>query len=128
RPRHDDPGNVDSGHIALQGLRIALRAIVFLVQAYAHAAQEVIVGVVAGKGKYKIILDPDLARKSAQQHAILPDLAYARLEVSLDFPILYTIFDVRFNPILYVWVHAAAAMHQCHPSPAPPQFQGCDSG
>src|ERR1035441_10753243 len=60
---YDDPRNVDSWYVRFQSLWIAHRPQLFGRQFDADAAQEVVVGMVSGKRKHKIVFQTDRARR-----------------------------------------------------------------
>src|SRR5205814_3638122 len=95
--------------------------------AYAQAPKEIEIGVVAGKSKDEIIFQPNFAVGSTKHDAIGTNLENTGAEIGLDLSILYTIFDIRLNPILYVLMHRWTTMYQCDARAAAPYLQG-DNG
>src|ERR1700685_2536982 len=56
RPRDDHPSNVDSGDVAFERHWIADRTALLLRKFNAHAAQKIVVRVVANQSQHKVVL------------------------------------------------------------------------
>src|SRR5581483_11481885 len=105
RSGDDDPGHVDSRDITFQGRRIAYRPALLRRELDSQAAQEIIIGVIAGKCKNKVVVQVGDAVGRVYHYVIGANFADEAIEVRGDLAILDPVFDVRLDPIFHMMVH-----------------------
>src|ERR1035437_3226391 len=120
RSRHDHPRNINSRNIALQRDRIANRAALLLRQFNPHAAQKIVVRMVANQGEHEVILQADRAARRIDKNVVDADFLHRTVEVSLDLPILDAVFNVGLDPVFNMMVELPVAVDQCDTGSVPP--------
>src|ERR1700733_9359697 len=88
---NDHSGEVETGDIALQRLRIARRAAVFPFHLYANGSLKIKVGMVPGQGKDKIIVQRNRSLGRQQLHTIFRDAGHGAGEIRSDFAVFNAI-------------------------------------
>ena len=63
----------------------------------AHRTEEVVVRVIAGKSKHKVVFQANSVIESIDDNVIGTDLLDRAVEIGLDFSVANTILDIRFH-------------------------------
>jgi len=121
RSRHDDPGNIDSRDVALQRDRIAYRTILFGRKLNPHAAEKIVIRMVADKSEDKIVLQANRTARRVDHYMVHANFLHRAVEVRFDVIALYAVFQVGLDPVLNVVVQLRAAIGQSDACAMPPQ-------
>src|SRR5579872_357557 len=123
RSCHDDSGYVNPAHIALERHRVAYRPALLFRKFNSHAAQKIVVGMVANQRQHKIILQSDRPPRSDDHNVIHADFLHRTAEVRLDLSGFDAVLEVWLDPVLHMMMNLRLAMHERHSRPMPPQIK-----
>src|SRR5687767_14280180 len=121
--RYDDAGQIDTERFTLKSVGIGTRFARRFVESDTVRGEKVKIGVIARHGEDEIILDRHFTFRRLEPHGMRKDFKHAALEVHGDLAVFYAIFNIWFNPILYMPMNFRAAVHHGHASTTPPKFQ-----
>ena len=126
RAGYDDAGEIDTGDVAFEGLRIEGGGSVLAVESDAEGFEELEVGVIAGHGEDEIIFECALAFGGAETDGIRGNFLDGGVEGAVDFVMADAVFYVRENPVFYVAMHLVAAMDKGNAGAVPPEIERSD--
>ncbi len=125
RPRSgdDDAGHVDPGNVGHEAFRIAHGTKLFGRKFNADAAQEVVVWMVAGEGKHKIILEANRAGGGTQNDTVVVNLGHTAIKVSCDLARFDAVLYIRAHPVFDVGMYLRPATDERDACAMTPQVQ-----
>src|SRR5439155_10428163 len=98
-----DSSQVETGHIALEGLRVTGGTVALGINLHSGVPQQIDVRMVARQGKDKVILQANrLTLRVLNANPVLGNLLHFGLEVSLNRSFLDPVLEVRSDPVLDV--------------------------
>src|SRR3984893_18588166 len=123
RSGDDHSGNVDCRSIRFQVLRIADGTKLVRGKFDAHAAEEIVVGMLPSQREHKIVFQTTRSGRSSHPNVVNADFLHRAVEVRDDFASLDAVLDVGTYPVLNVAVDLRSAMDESDASAGPPQIQ-----
>src|SRR5437016_12464990 len=118
--RHNDPGEIYPRAIALQRVGIRARTQALRLERNPGGVEEFEIWLIAYERENKVILHCYFAVRSVNSDRIRPDFHNPRVEISRNFSVLDSIFDVRLDPVLHAIRNRRAAMDQRDARAGPP--------
>ena len=94
-----------------------------------HAAQEIVIGMVANQGQHEIILQADRSARRDDHDVVNADLLHRAVEVGFDISLFLMRFSrVRLDPVLDVVVQLRLAIDQRDARAVTPQIESGNRG
>src|SRR5439155_15653949 len=97
---NNDAGDVETGHVNLEGLRVTDGTVTFRINLHAGVPQQIDVRMVARQREDKVVLQTNrFALRVLNANPVLGNLLHLALEAGLDRSFLDPVLEVRPDPV-----------------------------